>query len=477
MAVDKTQQAQTETKRESVTPAKVEDTPKAATKATTAPKAASKAPAPQKGSQQPAPANDPIPAQAPLLLIRPDAKIFDTNIWRTLTEKRRAVIEDRLRITADLTHNALTLHEIEEQVRFLLTPSPLFNTDGTPGSDELSQTLGKVEGLARDILNMVGDRASKEDVALITASVGQLREGIEAGQVNPADPANYKLTDLLEAEGGELGQQGDEDAEDEPFDPDAEPESGVALAEEPPAEEEEPVEDFEWRDAYMTPRFPALDELPLDLVSLVEVGELTVVALDDMSSSISEFGCEVARKSGVDVACIYIRYKQVREGKPTRLSNWYRYTTFHADVWAKLVAVTRDKFAGLDVSIGSWVAHNIKDAHERKVVLCQQLTPEGSWIPVQTRAEKKEGQQAPAAQRPQAAPVAKPVAAPPAPAPMRATVQTPAARTPQAQPRAGMASVRELMEARGDAAPTLPATRRPVTAPPTGGDDLEDVFR
>jgi hypothetical protein len=414
---------------------------------------------------QPTPAPEPTPASAPLLLIRADARLFESNIWRTLTERRRTLLEERLGIEGQLSRNQLTRRETEEQINFLLTPSPLFDASSVPGSDKLTSTLGSVEGLARDILGLVGDRASKEDVTRLIERVDKARADKEewAAVENPAGAVVEEGAELAPTNDGEFDPEADEGAEE------------IALA---PVEEEAPVEDFEWRDAYTTPRFPALDELPLDMVKLPDVGEITVIVLDDnLSGHVANLACEVARQGGVDMACIYIRFKQVKEGQTTRYSPWYRYSAFAASVWNDLVEETRGVFFGTqEASVGSYVERVIKDAHERRVVLCQKLTPEGEWANVQTRAERMATKQQQTAPTRQPAPAAQPT--PQAPTPARPTAAPPVRQPapPTSGPRGSVATLGEIVASKGGGLPTArpaPSTR---PAAPAQRDELDDVF-
>lgn len=376
----------------------------------------------------------PVTAVAPLMILKANPELFNSRIWHILVERQQALTAEMSRLDAERNEKGRELSVIERQMDYLLTPSPIFSQSGVPGSDFISESLGRSIEATRETRETVEgliERFKALDDRLVVRVEKHTSDIVPPmEEVAPAEPvAEFTEDDFL-----------------------ADEETTAPVEEAPPVEEEVP--DHEWFDVYQVGRGPSLDGLPLDLVGLSDVGEIaTIVVGPNMSSNIANLSCEMARKDGADLVCIYVRFKKALSDDPNagfQTSDWFRYSAFPAEMWAKLVGVVRDKMEGQPVSIGSFVKTHIKDAHERKMVMAQKLTREGPWVNVPTTAERRaqgggQQRQAPATPRP---------AAPPQP-PVR-----------QSAPGAPVASIGEVLAAKGQPAPsTTPAPPKPATGP------------
>lgn len=428
-------------------------------KATARPAAASSK-SPTSPSKTPAPKSAPPAPQAakpvaPVLVMRSDPAIFDTGVVKALLEKRIKLYEECIELDAKYTRNKLSRMQVDEKLRFLLAPSPIFAEGAIPGSDHLTQRFDELVNLIGGVKALVNDKPSEHEIAMkVEQTLGPRFDVLALTRELDATIEDEPVEEPTEEDEGLQPEEGQEDP-DSLFDPDEEAtEEVVALP------------DMDWTDAYEVEGAPNMEALPLDVLTLEGVGQLTVVVVPhEMSSHISAFGAELMRKDGEERACVYVRFKQApkREGQPWRVSPLYRYSVLHGSKWATLVSITTRRILGdeAEPSIGAFIENEIKALHEKNVIGCQKLDPvTGAWVNAQTRAERKAGKSA-------AAPTS---AASTAPALVVSKPATVVARP--AQPRTVPADKR--IGGLADAMKAAAQTRRPTA--PAQDESLDESF-
>lgn len=359
---------------------------------------------------------------APAILLRSDAALLESGQFRSLLDRRRKLYERRSEALSKLTLIDLDIEETNERIRFLLTPSPIFDANAVPNSHVLSTEMSETRAMLGQLVGSVGTLSQLVSGAGPEALVERILGGVEhrigdvlAERAAPAlAPAH--VTEDEEAAPAEEAPEEDEDFLD--FEAEGQPE----VVEEIP--------DHDWMDAATAPELAVMpDVLPLELLTLDGVGDLTIVSCTEaMSGHISAFGAEVARQDGVSKACVYVRYKQAPkvQGNPWRISEMYRYSVLDVVVYEGLVeqaVMVVQETEG--ASIGSYVEKQIKPLHDKGLVVCQKLDRgTGQWVTVPTRAERQAAKTT-------------------TPAPAQASRPSVPAR--QSRPGAPMASVGELV--------------------------------
>lgn len=424
--------------------------------------ASTKAPAAKPEAAKPAAPKAATP-MAPVLVMRSDPAVFDTNNVKALIEKRRKLSARRMTLVSELAQIDLDWRETEEKLRFLLAPSPIFAEGAIPGSEFLTGRMDELAAAIGTVKALVADKPTEHEVALqvertlapkfdaLASTVGQQNALAAAGdEADEDEGVSPTVAELIE-EGG---------PEDDLFDEDEE----EGQEEAPLVEAVAP--DYPWTDSYEVEGAPDLDALPLDVLTLEGVGNLTVVVIPhDKSAHIDAIGAELARKDGETKACVYVRFKQKpkAEGRPWRVSEMYRYSVLDAERWATLVDIATRRIAGGDesASIGSFIENEIKALHERGLIGCQRLDAgTGTWVNAMTRAERQAAKSGMA----------------PAQAAAPATPTAVASRP--AQPRTVPAGQRigSLGEAMKQAATPGVAKRPTAPAQQGAGDPLDESF-